>query len=391
MKFPVFPDEASTTAAPVDHLYFFLIVFSAGALLIIFLPMLFFLFRYRRGHRANRSPLRISTWKIEATWTAIPLLLTMGIFAWGARVYFDLEVPPQGTLEINVVGKQWMWKIEHQEGNQYINDLHLPVGLAVKITLASADVIHSFFIPAFRVKQDVVPGRYTTEWFTPAKAGDFHIFCAQYCGAGHSQMIGTVHVLERRKYQAWLATEAVTNTLSRSPVGNSFAPWAAAVAATWEIPSAPRAAVGGPLHPAGTAGKRPGGSGGRQIHTRLHPAAGITAGGRLSAADALLSRADFGGGTFSTRRLHQEPGKPAAGGTKDQPTRARTLMEILKPTVIAPGVETSSAAVAREENYLNAAHTVKSWLFTTDHKRIGILYLVSITGYFFLAAGREAR
>jgi cytochrome c oxidase subunit 2 len=216
MSFPIFPREASVSAAQVDHLYLSLVAMSMIVLFVIFVPMVFFLFRYRRGHRANRSPLRVSTWKIEITWTLIPLILTMGLFAWGARVYFDVEVPPQGTLEINVVGKQWMWKIQHQEGNREINELHIPVGRPVKITLASEDVIHSFFIPAFRIKQDVVPGRFTTEWFTPTQTGDFHIFCSQYCGASHSQMTGTVHVMVPAAYQAWLVNGAVNGTLAQS-------------------------------------------------------------------------------------------------------------------------------------------------------------------------------
>ena len=189
MNFPIFPKEASTTAAHVDRLYFALIGMSVLVLIIVFGPMIVFLFRYRRGHRANRTALRISTWRIEVTWTVIPLLFTMGLFAWEQRECIsDIEVPPPGTLEINVVGKQWMWKIQHQEGNREINELHIPIGRPVKLTLASEDVIHSFFVPAFRIKQDVVPGRFTTEWFTPTRVGDYHIFCAQYCGTSHSMM-----------------------------------------------------------------------------------------------------------------------------------------------------------------------------------------------------------
>jgi cytochrome c oxidase subunit II len=190
MKFPLFPDQASTTAVAVDHLYFFLTALSVFFLALIFVPMLFFLFKYRRGNRADRTPPRFSTTKIEITWTVIPFLLAMGTFAWGARVYFDMEVPPADTLEINIVGKQWMWKVQHQEGNREINELHLPIGRTVKVTLASEDVIHSFFVPAFRIKQDVVPGRFTTEWFKPVRVGEYHFFCSQYCGTDHSRMIG---------------------------------------------------------------------------------------------------------------------------------------------------------------------------------------------------------
>lgn len=216
MKFPIFPDQASTTAAQVDHLYFFLTAFSALICAIVFLPMIFFLFRYRRGHRANRSPLRVSTMKIEITWTLASFVLAMSMFAWGARVYFDIEVPPRDALEINVVGKQWMWKIQHPEGIREIDELHIPVGRAVKLTLGSEDVIHSFFVPEFRVKQDVVPGRFTTEWFKATRVGDFHIFCSQYCGTDHSQMVGAVHVMTPADYQAWLNKGSAGGTLAQS-------------------------------------------------------------------------------------------------------------------------------------------------------------------------------
>jgi cytochrome c oxidase subunit 2 len=216
MKFPLFPDQASTTAGQVDALYFFLTGLSLFFMAIIFLPMLCFLFKYRRGKQADRGPSRIPTMKLEVTWTVIPLLLSMGLFAWGARVYFDMEVPPADAIEINVVGKQWMWKLQHQEGNREINALHIPIGRTVKLTLASEDVIHSFFIPAFRIKQDVVPGRFTTEWFKPTKAGDYHLFCAELCGAEHSRMIGTVSVMEPARYQQWLNQGSVGDTLAQS-------------------------------------------------------------------------------------------------------------------------------------------------------------------------------
>jgi cytochrome c oxidase subunit 2 len=216
MRFPVFPSEASANAAQVDHLYFFLTAVSVFLMALILLPMIFFLFKYRRGNKADRSPLRASTTKIEVTWTVLPLLLSMGIFAWGARDYFNMEVPPKNTLEINVVGKQWMWKIQHQEGNREINELHVPLGRSVKLTLASEDVIHDFFIPAFRIKQDVVPGRFTTEWFKPTRAGQYHLFCAQYCGTDHSRMVGTVYVMEPAQYEEWLNKGGAHNTLAQS-------------------------------------------------------------------------------------------------------------------------------------------------------------------------------
>jgi len=182
----------------------------------VFLPMGYFMVKYRRGRKADRKMPRVSTLKIEITWTLVPLLIALFMFAWGARAYFHLLVPPTDALEINVVGKQWMWKVQHQEGNREINELHIPIGRDIKLTLASEDVIHSFFIPAFRIKQDVVPGRFTTLWFRPTKVGKYHLFCAEFCGTEHSMMKGTVHVMEPAAYQDWLNRGDVGDSLAQS-------------------------------------------------------------------------------------------------------------------------------------------------------------------------------
>ncbi len=216
MTFPIFPKAASTTAVQTDYLYFMLLGFSAFILALVFFPMIVFLFKYRRGKKANRVDPHLPEMKVEVTWTIIPIFISLGFFALGARAYFTEEVPPDGTLEINVIGKQWMWKIQHQEGNREINELHLPVGRAVKLTLASEDVIHSFFIPAFRIKQDVVPGRFTTEWFQPTQIGVYHFYCSEYCGADHSKMQGTVFVLSPTEYQNWLTRGEPKNSLAQS-------------------------------------------------------------------------------------------------------------------------------------------------------------------------------
>ena len=216
MNFPIFPKEASTTAQRTDDIYFFLIGFSVFVLAIVFLPMIYCLFKYRRGQRASREPLKVSTNVIEVTWTILPTLIALGLFAWGADVYFYEEVPPADALPINVIGKQWMWKIQHQEGNREINELHIPVNRAVKLTLASEDVIHSFFVPAFRVKQYVVPGRFTTEWFKPTRVGTYRFYCSEYCGAGHAAMQGLVYVMTPAAYEAWLARGRPQNSLAQS-------------------------------------------------------------------------------------------------------------------------------------------------------------------------------
>jgi cytochrome c oxidase subunit 2 len=204
MTFPVFPEQASKVAQRTDNLYLGLIGASVVVCLVVFIPMFYWLFKYRSGKQADRTPRHLPETKIEITWTLVPLLIFMGFYAWGAKNYFLIERPPPDAMEINVVGKQWMWKIQHPEGNREINELHVPVGRMVKLTMTSQDVIHSFFLPEFRVKQDVVPGRYTTEWFQADKIGSYHLFCSEFCGTSHSHMIGRVIVMSPADYQRWL-------------------------------------------------------------------------------------------------------------------------------------------------------------------------------------------
>jgi len=204
MNFPVFPPSASSLSSETDHLYFFLLGLSGFIIVLVFLPLSWFLLKYRRGRQANRKQLDLPTNSIEVTWTVVPTLITLGIFAAGASVYFKEEVPPQSYMDVNVVGKQWMWKIEHQEGNREINELHVPVNQAIKLTMASEDVIHSFYVPAFRIKQDVVPGRFATEWFQPVKVGKYRFYCSEYCGMDHAKMEGFIYVMEPDKYKQWL-------------------------------------------------------------------------------------------------------------------------------------------------------------------------------------------
>jgi cytochrome c oxidase subunit 2 len=202
--FQLFPEQASTFAERVDTLYWFLIGVSGFFSTLIVVLIVFFAIKYRR--RSDRLPEQTKTvLSLELAWTAIPALLVMVMFVWGSAVYLDQTVPPRGALDIYVVGKQWMWKIQHPNGRREINELHVPVGRAIKLTLASQDVIHSFFIPAFRIKQDAVPGQYRTMWFQATKPGEYHLFCAEYCGTNHSRMIGKVVVMEDIAYQQWLS------------------------------------------------------------------------------------------------------------------------------------------------------------------------------------------
>jgi cytochrome c oxidase subunit 2 len=205
MNFQLFPPQASTSATESDWLFWSLTAASFFICLLVFLPLTYFAIKYRRGRKVNRSLSDFPSWKLEVPWTVIPLVLMMGLFAWSAEVFFRLETPPPGAIEVNVVGKQWMWKLQHAEGAREINELHIPRGQPVKLILTSQDVIHDFFIPAFRMKQDVVPGAYTTEWFTPTRTGRYHIFCAQFCGTSHAAMIGWVYVMEPQDYQRWLS------------------------------------------------------------------------------------------------------------------------------------------------------------------------------------------
>jgi cytochrome c oxidase subunit 2 len=203
--FPLFPEQASTTAGQVDALYFFLIAITAFFSLLIAALVFGFAVRYRRRSADERPPAIYGSLALELTWTLIPLAIVAVIFFWSADLYVTLSRVPKDALEVNVVGKRWMWKVQHMTGQREINELHVPVGVPVKLSLTSEDVIHSFFVPAFRVKKDAVPGRYTTAWFQATKPGRYHLFCAEYCGTRHSNMIGSIVVLEPAAFQAWLA------------------------------------------------------------------------------------------------------------------------------------------------------------------------------------------
>jgi cytochrome c oxidase subunit 2 len=211
---PLFPERASTMATRVDALYFFLLGLAAFFSLLIAGLIVYFAVKYRR-----RSPEAVGAnihgaLILEITWTIVPLLITMVIFVWGASVYFAMATPPDDTLNIYVVGKQWMWKFQHLDGQREIDELHVPVGRNVKLITTSEDVIHDFFVPAFRMKADVLPGRYVSLWFHPTTPGRYHILCAEYCGTRHSGMIGEVVVMEPSEYQTWLSGGAPEGSLA---------------------------------------------------------------------------------------------------------------------------------------------------------------------------------
>ncbi|HEU0208776.1 MAG TPA: cytochrome c oxidase subunit II [Candidatus Udaeobacter sp.] len=213
-KFHIFPPQASTGASAVDGLLFGLIAVSAFFVTVIFLPMIWFLVKYRRGSPADRSNPSSGSNLVESGWTIGAIVISIGLFVWGALVYFNLERRPSNAIEVNVLGKQWMWQLQHTEGKRELNELHIPLNQTVALTMTSQDVIHSFYVPAFRVKQDVVPGKYTSEWFKAKRAGEYHLFCAEYCGTQHSGMIGRIVVMEPKAYEQWLKSGPPTEPIA---------------------------------------------------------------------------------------------------------------------------------------------------------------------------------
>jgi len=205
---PFLPESASTMSGRVDALYFYLIGVTFFFTTLIVLVITYFAVRYRR-RSPNEIPRPIEgSLPLETLWTVIPFLIAMSMFVWGASVFFGQYRMPREAMEISVVGKQWMWKFEHPTGQREIDELHVPLGTKVKLIMTTEDVIHSFFVPAFRIKQDVVPGRYTMLWFDATKAGTYHLFCAEYCGTNHSGMTGSIVVMEPADFNNWLSGNA---------------------------------------------------------------------------------------------------------------------------------------------------------------------------------------
>ncbi len=199
----LFPDSASTVAGRIDALFAFLIGVSVFFLALIGAALVLFSIRYRRVPGRTARQIEGSV-PLEVFWTAVPLAIVLFVFGWGAKLFFVVQTPPAEGMRFHVTGKQWMWKIQHPSGQREINALHVPLGQPIVMTMISEDVIHSFYVPAFRVKQDVVPGLYTRLWFEPTREGTYHLFCAEYCGTKHSDMIGDVVVMDPAEYQAWL-------------------------------------------------------------------------------------------------------------------------------------------------------------------------------------------
>ena len=203
--FSLFPAQASTLAPEIDNLYLGIIAITAFFAVVVVIFVVYFAIKYRddTGDKVG-APITGSV-PLELGWSLIPFFISIGIFVWASVVFFHIVRAPDQTLDIYSTGKRWMWRFQHIDGQREINELHVPVGRPVRVVFTSEDVLHDLFIPAFRVKADAVPGRYSAIWFEPTQVGEYHIFCAEYCGTRHSGMVGTVYVMEPDDYQAWLS------------------------------------------------------------------------------------------------------------------------------------------------------------------------------------------
>jgi cytochrome c oxidase subunit 2 len=224
MTFPLLPYEDSNYASHVDLIFVSLLALCSFITLAVFAVILWFSIKYRRDSNADRThrPNEATEIGIEFTWIILPLVIFMGLFIWAGNVYYEMFSPPADGIAIYVIGKQWMWKIEHPGGQREINQLHIPVGRNIILTMTSQDVIHDFDVPAFRIKHDVLPGRYERMWFKATKTGTYHLFCGQYCGDFHSLMIGSIIVMTPSDYAAWLQNESPNTSETLAAEGSRY-------------------------------------------------------------------------------------------------------------------------------------------------------------------------
>ncbi len=388
-SFRLVPESASNIAGPYDALFISLTIMTAVITLGIALTILWFIIRYRRrdddavGKDIGEHP------ALEITWAVIPLLICVGIFIWGTTLYFKMSRAPDDAMVIQVVGKQWMWKVQHPNGRKEINELHVPLGVPVKLQMTSEDVIHSFYVPAFRIKQDVLPGRYSQQWFVATKLGEYHLFCAEYCGTSHALMGGQVVVMEPGAYAAWAANAALDDR-PEAAGARLFAEYGCLNCHGQQAPTL-----------AGVYGHEQVMQDGRRImadenylrESILEPPSQNRR--RLCPHHAQLQRPAFRGTNLPASFLHQIPG---ISGTRDQPgnsarccaavSTARALAGGSPMTIIERSLPVPAPELRRRPSYLQEGTTLRSWLLTTDHKRIGLLYLITIT--FFFAVGGAA-
>ncbi|MFL6451646.1 MAG: cytochrome c oxidase subunit II [Bryobacteraceae bacterium] len=208
------PDSASSVSGQVNLFFALMVVLCTTVAVGIASVLIYSTLRYHRKHDDEMGRPTRYVITIEVAWTVLPFFFFCGMFAWGSKLYFDIERPPDDAINMYAIGQQWMWELQHPEGQREINELHVPVGRPVRLSMISQDVIHSFFVPAFRTKQDVLPGRYTTIWFKATVPGKYHLFCAEYCGAKHSGMIGWIYAMAPQDYQTWLTEGAAEGSLA---------------------------------------------------------------------------------------------------------------------------------------------------------------------------------
>ena len=201
------PPQATVVARNVDVLYEFLLIVSTISCLLVIGGLILFAVKYRRRSEDQKSAYISHNSTLEFLWSFIPFVIFMISFVWGWVVYSQLRTMPENALEVQVQGQKWSWTFTYKNGRASSGEFYVPVGQDVRLVMGSTDVIHSFYIPAFRYKQDVVPGRYTSLWFRAEKEGDYQVFCAEYCGDGHSAMMAKVHVVSREKYEDWLSND----------------------------------------------------------------------------------------------------------------------------------------------------------------------------------------
>ncbi len=202
--FQFHPETASTYASRVDGVYWFLVAVTLFFTVAIALAIVYLGIRYRRNAQVDRTPYSPPMW-LELSWLIAPAPVLLFLFFWSSQVFLEMQRPPADAMQINVVARQWMWKLQHPSGRREIDELHVPAGRPVRLKMISEDVIHSFYVPAFRMKMDVLPGRFSTAWFEATKPGTYHLFCAEYCGTQHSKMVGKVIVMSPTDYEAWLS------------------------------------------------------------------------------------------------------------------------------------------------------------------------------------------
>lgn len=214
-NWPIAPEQASEFAPRYDELYWMTVVLTIFFTLVVGIGMIVLAIRYRKGNKVNRHNPADTHMGLEITWSVIPLVLGLVMFFWAAALFVQQRTPPKDSMDFFVVGKQWMWHVQHPSGVRENFNLHVPINKPIRLTMISQDVIHSFFVPQFRMKQDVLPGRFTTQWFKATKTGKFNIFCAEYCGTQHSEMGGYVYVLSQADYQKWVEAGGEDIALNR--------------------------------------------------------------------------------------------------------------------------------------------------------------------------------